>query len=116
MRLSALFAVLLFAMACGSESSPTSTNGSNKSYDVYTVATAFSPPSLVINAGDTVVFHITKAPDGDGHDVTFDAVAGAPANIKVTLTGDISRVFNTRGSFHYNCFVHPGMTGDVQVK
>ena len=116
MRLRALSALLLFAIACGSDSSPTSTNGSNKSYDVYTVATAFSPTSLVISAGDTVVFHITKAPDGDGHDVTFDVTPGAPANIKVTLTGDISRVFNSRGSFHYNCFVHPGMTGDVQVK
>lgn len=116
MRPSAFLAVLLFAIACGSDSAPTSTNGSNKSYDVYTVSTAFSPNSLTINAGDTVVFHITKAPDGDGHDVTFDATPGAPANIKVTLTGDIARVFNSPGAFHYNCFVHPGMTGDVQVK
>ncbi len=116
MRLSALPAVLLFAIACGSDNGPTSTNSTNKSYDVYTVATAFSPSTLTINTGDTVVFHITKAPDGDGHDVTFDGTAGAPANIKVTLTGDIARVFNTRGSFRYNCFVHPGMTGDVQVK
>jgi plastocyanin len=116
MRLSVLPAVVLFAIACGSDSTPTSTKGSNKSYDVYTVSTAFSPSFVTINAGDTVVFHITKAPDGDGHDVTFDATTGAPANIKVTLTGDISRVFNTRGTFHYNCFVHPGMTGDVQVK
>src|SRR5262249_36376235 len=80
MRLSALSAVLLFAIACGSESSPTSTNGSNKSYDVYTVATAFSPTTVTIAPGDTVVFHITKAPDGDGHDVTFDGTPGAPAN------------------------------------
>jgi plastocyanin len=116
MRLSGLSGVLLFVIACGSDSGPTSTTGSNKSYDVYTVASAFSPNTLTINAGDTVVFHITPGPLNDGHDVTFDATPGAPANIKVTLTGDISRVFNTRGAFHYNCFVHPGMTGDVQVK
>jgi plastocyanin len=116
MRLSVFPAVLLFAIACGSDNTPTSTTGSNKSYDIYTVSTAFSPNFLQIKAGDTVVFHITKAPDGDGHDVTFDATPGAPANIKVTLTGDISRVFNTRGKFHYNCFVHPGMIGDVQVE
>jgi plastocyanin len=116
MRLSAVSAVLLFAIACGSDKTPTSTTNTNKSYDVYTVATAFSPTSVSINAGDTVVFHINKAPDGDGHDVTFDGTPGAPANIKVTLTGDVARVFNTRGSFRYNCFVHPGMTGDVQVK
>jgi len=108
----------LFAIACGSDSTPTSTgtHNTNKSYDVYTVSTAFSPSFLTIGAGDTVVFHITKAPDGDGHDVTFDVTPGAPANIKVTLTGDIARVFATRGTFHYNCFVHPGMTGDVVVQ
>jgi plastocyanin len=116
MRLSAVSAVLVFAIACGSENSPTSTNGSNKSYDVFTLSSAFSPSFLTISAGDTIVYHITPGPLNDGHDVTFDAVPGAPANIKVTLTGDISRVFNTRGSFHYNCFVHPGMTGNVDVK
>jgi plastocyanin len=116
MRLSAPSAVLVFAIACGSDGAPTSTGGSNKSYDVFTLATAFSPNLLQINAGDTVVFHITTAPNGEGHDVTFDGTPGAPANIKVTLAGDVSRVFNTRGAFHYNCFVHPGMTGDVQVK
>jgi plastocyanin len=116
MRLSALFAVLALAIACGSDSGPTSTSGSSKSYDVFTISTAFSPSFLTIKAGDTVVYHITPGPLGDGHDVTFDATSGAPANIKVTLTGDISRVLNTRGAFHYNCFVHPGMTGDVQVQ
>jgi plastocyanin len=41
---------------------------------------------------------------------------GAPANIKVTLNGIITRVFSTKGTFHYNCFVHPGMSGDVVVQ
>ena len=116
MRLSALSATLVFAIACGSDSGPTSTTGSNKSYDVFTLSSAFSPNFLQIKAGDSVVFHITPGPLNDGHDVTFDATPGAPANIKVTLNGDISRVFNTRGSFHYNCFVHPGMIGDIQVQ
>jgi len=89
MRHSVSSAILLFAIACGSESTPTSTTGSNKSYDVFTVSTAFSPNFLQIKSGDTVVFHITPGPMNDGHDVTFDATAGAPANIKVTLTGDI---------------------------
>ena len=116
MRICTASAVLLFAIACGSDGTPTSTTGSNKSYDVYTLNSAFSPSFVQIAVGDTVVFHITPGSDNDGHDVTFDVKAGAPANIKVTLNGTIPRVFSTRGTFHYNCFVHPGMIGDVQVQ
>jgi len=107
--------LLLFTAACGSEITggpPTA----NKTVDVYTLNTAFSPNFVQIASGDTVRFNIVTASNGEGHDVTFDAKTGAPANIKVTLAGVISRVFTTRGTFHYNCFVHPGMFGDVQVQ
>jgi plastocyanin len=82
--------------------------------DVYTAADAFSPPFITIGLGGTVTFHI--AGDPDGHDVTFRAVAGAPANIPVTVTGTISRTFNTAGTFPYDCRVHPGMTGTITVQ
>ena len=36
--------------------------------------------------------------------------------VKVTLNGIFTRVFTTRGTFHYNCFVHPGMNGDIVVQ
>ncbi len=108
--------LLLFAAACGSDRSVDPSTGSNKTVDVYTLNTAFSPNFVQISAGDTVRFNIATASNGEGHDVTFDTKAGAPANIKVTLSGVISRVFTTRGTFHYNCFVHPGMSGDVQVQ
>src|SRR5689334_13977563 len=107
--------LLVLAAACGGSDAPTNPSG-NKTVDVFTLASAFSPNFVQINAGDTIRFNITTAPNGEGHDVTFDAKAGAPANIKVTLTGVISRVFATRGTFHYNCFVHPGMSGDVVVQ
>jgi plastocyanin len=76
----------------------------------------FSPNFVQIASGDTVRFNIVPASNGEGHDVTFDATPGAPANIKVTLNGIITRVFSTKGTFHYNCFVHPGMSGDVVVQ
>jgi plastocyanin len=117
MRLRACVSVLLlFAAACGSDGSVDPSAGTNKTVDVYTLNTAFSPNLVQISAGDTVRFNIVTASNGEGHDVTFDTKPGAPANIKVTLTGIISRVFATRGTFHYNCFVHPGMSGDVQVQ
>jgi plastocyanin len=115
MRASVIVLVAI-AAACGSDSSTNLPGGGNKSVDVFTLSTAFSPNFVQIAAGDTVLFHIVPSNNGEGHDVTFDAKSGAPANIKVTLSGDIPRVFTTRGTFHYNCFVHPGMSGDVVVQ
>jgi plastocyanin len=115
MRIPAIF-VLAIAAACGSSDSPPTNPSGNKTVDVFTLPSAFSPNIVQINAGDTVRFNITTAPNGEGHDVTFDAKAGAPANITVTLSGIIPRVFTTRGTFHYNCFVHPGMAGDIVVQ
>jgi len=117
MRVSIALAVLLFTAACGGSDSPTTPPvGTNKTYDVFTLSTVFSPNFVQITPGDTVRFTITPSQNGEGHDVTFDAKTGAPANIKVTLTGIFTRVFTTRGTFHYNCFVHPGMNGDVVVQ
>jgi plastocyanin len=102
---------------CGSDGGTTTPpTSNNKSVDVFTLSSAFSPNFVQIAQGDTVTFHIVPAQNGEGHDVTFDAKAGAPANIKVTLNGVIPRVFSTKGTFHYNCFVHPGMSGDVVVQ
>jgi len=116
MRARTALAVTLLATACGSDSTPSAPNNTNTSYDIYALSNAFSPNYLQIAVGDTVRFNIVPASNGEGHDVTFDAKTGAPANIKVTLNGVLSRVFTTRGTFHYNCFVHPGMSGDVQVQ
>ena len=117
MRVSIALAALLFTISCGSSDAPTTPPaGTNKTYDVFALSSAFSPTPLQISAGDTVRFNIVQASNGEGHDVTFDAKAGAPANIKVTLNGIFTRVCSTRGSFHYNCFVHPGMSGDVVVQ
>lgn len=108
---------LVLIAACGGGDSSTNPSGTpNKTVDVFTVNEAFSPTVVQINAGDTVRFNIVPALNGDGHDVTFDATTGAPANIPVTLNGVIARVFKTSGAFHYNCFVHPGMSGDVDVQ
>ena len=117
MRVSIALAVFLLAAACGGSDSPTTPPaGSNKTYDVFALSNAFSPNFVQIIPGDTLRFTIVPASNGVGHDVTFDAKAGAPANILVTLSGIFTRVFTTRGTFHYNCFVHPGMNGDVVVQ
>jgi len=109
-------AALVLAAACGSDSGSTTPTAHNKSVDVFALPSAFSPSFVQIAQGDTIRFNIAPAQNGEGHDVTFDATPGAPANIKVTLNGVIPRVFSAKGTFHYNCFVHPGMSGDVVVQ
>ena len=49
------------------------------------------------------------------HNVNFDAVTGAPANIGNTSSGSIQRVFATAGTFGFNCTLHSGMRGQVVV-
>ena len=110
-----LAACLCAVVGCGSDSTSTPP-ASAKTYDVFTIGDTFSPSFLTITAGDTVRFNFAAGSDGMGHDVTFNNTTGHPANINVTKSGTVSRVFTTRGSFHYNCFVHPGMAGDVVVQ
>lgn len=83
---------------------------------MFTVNVAFSPDSIAIAPGDTVRFNIVPAANGEGHDVTFDAAPGVPANVRVTLDSIVDRVFTVRGDFKYACFVHPGMDGQVVVQ
>ena len=115
MRALACAAIVVVAAACGGSDGPTTATSNNKAFDVFANA-VFSPNFLQISQGDTVRFNIVPGPDGDGHDVTFRATPGAPANIKVTLNGIIPRVFTAKGNFHYDCFVHPGMSGDIVVQ
>lgn len=72
---------------------------------------AFSPFNVTIRRTGTVRFDFPS----EQHDVTFQAKAGAPANIPVTRSAVISRVFSVAGIFGYDCLVHPGMSGQVTV-
>jgi plastocyanin len=111
-------ACVLVALACGGyDNTPTPPTSTAKLYDVFTIGDVFSPSFVTIAVGDTVRFNFAGGSDAMGHDVTFNATpASHPANIVVTKTGTVSRVFTNRGTFHYNCFVHPGMSGDVMVQ
>jgi plastocyanin len=106
-----LVAVALILMtACGSDLVEPPEGA--KPVDVFTPGNIFSPFSTVITVGGTVRFNIS----GDQHNVIFGAVAGAPANVNVVQNVVASRTFNTRGTFPYDCTVHPGMSGQVVVQ
>ncbi|MGN6392848.1 MAG: cupredoxin domain-containing protein [Gemmatimonadales bacterium] len=84
--------------------------------DAHTVAASadlrFTPSSLEVNAGEAVTFAFGAV----GHNVFFDAQAGAPANIEGTNANtSIQRTFATPGTYSYTCHIHPEMHGTVVV-
>ena len=110
MRRFVLIAACL-AAACGSDVAVTPKGGPAPA-DVFTPGNVFSPFSTIIAVGGTVRFNIS----GDQHNVIFGAVTGAPANVNVVQNVVASRTFTTRGTFPYDCTVHPGMSGQVVVQ
>ena len=74
---------------------------------------AFTPSTVSIVPGGTVTFAFGAV----AHDVFFDNdPAGAPENIPGTNSGtSIARTFTTPGTYSYNCHIHPGMHGTVNV-
>jgi plastocyanin len=83
--------------------------GDGKTIDA-TPSLSFTPATLTVNAGETVTF----AFGGIGHNVLVDAQAGAPADIGgINANVSVTRVFNTAGTYHYDCHIHPGMHGTV---
>jgi plastocyanin len=116
-RLVVLLPLASWIVACGgSDSTTTPPSSHNKTVDVFTLSTAFSPNVVQLSAGDTIRFNITPSQNGEPHNVIFVKQAGAPADIQPTSTGVITRVFSTKGNFHFDCTIHPGMSGDVQVQ
>ena len=73
----------------------------------------FTPGTVELTAGGTVTFAFGSL----AHNVFFDnAPAGAPANIEAaTSNQSVARTFPTAGRYVYNCHLHPGMTGTVNV-
>jgi plastocyanin len=73
----------------------------------------FDPSSLTVAVGTTVTFAFGAV----GHNVTFSAVAGSPADIPGTNANtSIDRQFTTAGTFPYHCTIHAGMSGTITVQ
>jgi plastocyanin len=74
----------------------------------------FTPGQITVAAGGTVTFDFGAV----AHTVFFDnAPAGAPANISgATANKTVVLTFPTKGTYVYNCHIHPGMSGTVIVQ
>jgi plastocyanin len=115
MRVRFLIAAAATIAACGSDS--TSPTAQNKTVDIYTIGDAFSPTFVTLAVGDTARWNFTGGSDGLGHNIRFNPRnAGAPADVNVFKTGTATRVFNAKGTFPYDCDVHPGMRAEIIVE
>lgn len=72
----------------------------------------FSPFLTTIGVGGTVTFRFGSV----DHNVIFALFTGRPTDIQITRNVNIGRTFNTKGLFPYDCTVHPGMSGQIEVK
>ncbi len=101
------------AVACGSDAGVTPSDSTAvTTADVYTPGKVFSPFSTTIKVGGSVHFNIS----GDPHNVIFEKVAGAPADVNVVTNVVASRTFTSRGTYPFDCTVHPGMSGRIVVQ
>jgi plastocyanin len=110
------------AQACGGEGGgyggPTDPGGGAAPSAAATVqatpAIRFTPATVELTAGGTVTFEFGAVE----HNVYFDnAPPGAPANITAPSTNQsITRTFPIAGQFRYDCHIHPGMTGIINVR
>jgi plastocyanin len=95
--------------------SQTTTNPSTvpapKTYNIAISNFAFSPSTLSINKGDTVVW-INK--DSASHTVTSDS-GNEIASGSLSNGQTFSHTFNTAGSFDYHCAIHPSMKANIIV-
>lgn len=103
-------ASILGLASCGSSSStdPVATG------NVVNASTSdvFAPNEIDIQLGQSVTWSFGSL----GHTVVFALGAnGAPQNIAETEHANVTRTFNTAGTFTYICSIHNGMSGTVVV-
>lgn len=72
---------------------------------------SFTPYTSTIKVGGVVRFEFPQTP----HNVIFAPKTGAPSDIQSTANATISKIFNSVGLFPYDCTLHDGMKGEVNV-
>ncbi|MDP4224452.1 MAG: cupredoxin family copper-binding protein [Bacteroidota bacterium] len=120
-RLSTLLAIpaiaILILAGCSKSDNNTNgnnggNNGGNKGGKQVTIVNfAFSPATLSIAAGDTVVW---TNKDGIVHTVT--STGGVFDSKSLANNATFSYIFKNAGTFDYYCTIHPYMTGKVIVQ
>lgn len=93
----------------------------NTTYQKHTVTASgviFTPSSLTINVGDTVVFdNVSGFHNVNGTQATFPTNPASFGNALASAPWTYIYVFNIVGSYNYQCDAHaPGMAGTITVQ
>jgi plastocyanin len=123
-RILAPFAIVALA-ACGGggySTAPNNNNNNNNSDQTpvaqatvqATPAEQFTPGRVNLLVGGTVTYAFGTL----AHNVFFDnGPTGAPDNITAPSSNkSVTLTFNTKGTYVYNCHIHPGMRGTIVVE
>lgn len=113
-------AILIVLTACAAKTTTTNTTTSNTSGSVNTSGTAqnsnvtiknfaFSPATITVKAGTTVVWTNEDSATHTVNSATFNS-----GNLGTGQT--FSQTFSTPGTFNYSCGIHPSMKGVVIVQ
>jgi plastocyanin len=95
------------ASSSATAQSPTAAAGS------VTIANfAFSPAALTVKKGTTVTW---TNKDSAGHTVIETDGLSGPMSGTLSNGQSYNFAFNTAGTFHYHCSIHPSMTATVTV-
>jgi plastocyanin len=82
------------------------------SASVYMLPQEYSPVQTDITVGGVVQFVFPSL----AHNVFFRTTPGQPMDIPGEVSNQtVPRTFNIRGSFTYDCTIHPGMTATIVV-
>lgn len=106
--------VALFAgSACGGDkkesSTPTTSTGKAPAAVIKATGTTWEPDEVSIAVGDVVKFDIEGSVV---HDLKGDEGLFHKASSKFV----VEKQFDKAGTFSYQCTIHPGMTGTIEVK
>ena len=107
---------LLALAACGGDSptAPVDPTPVTAATVQATPSEQFTPGTVNLSVGGTITYAFGSL----SHNVFFDnQPAGAPANItEPSANKSVTLTFATKGTYVYNCHLHPGMKGTVIVQ
>lgn len=112
MGLLALLGMTALAASCGEDPVAGDEEPAPTAATVSMPGFSFTPFTTTIAVGGVVTFDFPA----ERHNVIFVRIPGAPADIQPTQSVRIARPFPVAGTFHYDCTLHPGMSGEVVAR